>query len=500
MGFIQSFIFNRTVLGLMITACFVVTALDLYFDSSQAKVVKLSALTIAKNNIDIITQLQEMHKTQGAKGSGAEQAEAFNKRLKEIGSPMSIQIFSSISAKDQFQKEAIESLHKSPEPFSSMEINEEQSLLRYAVNNTAFADENVKSYLELDIPMDNLEDLATQEAIKTLWVLVVLAILSSVSLAIFVGFLRHSAAVLVETQKAALNEQKQLTYAYGRFFPHQFLDLLNKKSVLDIHLGDQTEKQMAVLFADIRNFTSIIEKKTPAESFQIINDYLRDVGPIIRKHHGFIDKYIGDAIMALFEKSDDALLATLEIMDLLKRIGFRGDASKQITEIGAGIHFGTLMVGTVGEIERMDGTVISDIANSASRLESLNKSYGTHVIISEQFLNSLTYKERFKIRLIDHIYAKGKSNGIKIYEVFDADSLDLVQKKEQIQKDYEKALECYRNRQFKEALDLFQACQKILPQDLVIAIFIKRCEKYIAEGTPENWEPIAKLFSKDDVT
>ncbi len=490
MGFIQSFIFNRTVLGLLIAACFVVTGLNLYFDSSQAKVIKLAALSTAKDNVDIIAQL---------KGS-VETPEAINKKLKEAKSDLSLQVFTSSTLKDQFQRDAFESLNKSPEPFYSMEVSEQQSLLRYAVINTVFVEGDAKSYLELVIPMGDLEALATQESIKTLWVLVVLAILSSVSLAIFVGFLRHSSAVLVATQAQALNEQKQLTYAYGRFFPHQFLDLLNKKSVLDIKLGDQTEKQMAVLFADIRNFTSIIEKKTPAESFQIINDYLRDVGPIIRKHNGFIDKYIGDAIMALFEKPDDALLATLAVMELLKRAAASTGGEKQITEIGAGINFGTLMVGTVGEAERMDGTVISDIANSASRLESLNKSYGTHVIVSEQFISGLAYKERFKIRFLDHIYAKGKSNGIKIYEVFDSDPLELVQKKEQIKNDFEKAMECYRNRQFQEAIALLQACQKILPQDQVTSIFIKRCEKYLAEGTPENWDPISKLFSKDDVT
>lgn len=496
MGFIQAFIFNRTVLGLLIAACFVVTALDLYFDSSQAKVIQLAALSTAKDNIDIIAQLNELNKAEGGKGFGSDSADTFNKKLKDVGSSLSIDLFSPNSLNDQFQREAFESLSKSPEPFFRLEIKNDESVLRYAVVNTVFASDNAKSFLELIIPMGELENLASREAITTLWVLVILAILTSVSLAVFVGFLRHSSSLLLATQEKALNEQKQLTYAYGRFFPHQFLELLQKKSVLDIKLGDQTEKQMAVLFADIRNFTSIIERKTPAESFQIINDYLRDVGPIIRKHHGFIDKYIGDAIMALFEKPDDALLATLEIMDLLKRAG---TAEKAIKEIGAGIHFGTLMVGTVGEVERMDGTVISDIANSASRLESLNKSYATHVIISEQFMNSLIFKDRFKIRFIDYIYAKGKENGIKIYEVYDTDPIELVQKKDQIQKDFEKAIECYRNRQFQEAVDLLRGCQQVLPQDAVLAIFIKRCEKYLAGGVPENWDPIAKLSSKDDV-
>jgi class 3 adenylate cyclase len=257
---------------------------------------------------------------------------------------------------------------------------------------------------------------------------------------------------------------------------------------------------MAILFADIRNFTTLIEKKTPAESFQMLNEYLGEVGPIIRKYNGFIDKYIGDAIMALFEKPDDALMATIDILQLLKKNEAKAEHTSQvISEIGAGIHFGNLMVGTVGEKERMDGTVISDIANTASRLENLNKSYNTHILITEEFLNGLASIQKYRIRFLDHIFAKGKSNSIKIFEVFDADPTEVIEKKERMKPVFEQAIESYRNRRFQEAINSFRECQKILPQDSVLSILIKRCEKYLAEGVPENWEPISKLLTKDDV-
>ena len=491
MSLIYSFIFNRTVLALLIAACFVVTGLDVYFDNSQAKVVDLAGMTIAKSSLDIIRQTGNATTPEGA--------DALSEKLKEGGSSIRIRVFNAESAKDSFQKNAAESLDKDPKRFYQIDdTNEDQPILRYAV--IASPEGSEKTYLEVAIHMGELENLESQQSVTTLWVLIIFAVVAALSMAFFVGFLRHSATVLVETQKKALEEQKQLTYAYGRFFPHQFLDLLNKKSILDIHLGDQTEKRMAVLFADIRNFTSLIEKKTPAESFKLINDYLRDVGPIIRKHNGFIDKYIGDAIMALFEKPDDAILATVEIIELLKKTA-AADASEgsAISEIGSGIHFGDLMVGTVGELERMDGTVISDIVNTASRLENLNRSYGTHIIISEDLLNQLTIKDKLKIRFLDHIYAKGKSNGTKIYEVFNIDPPELIQKKEALRNEFEKAMGSYRKGEFKEALLSLSACQKILPGDPVLTIFIKRCEKYLSQGTPENWIPIAKLSAKDEV-
>lgn len=491
MSLIRSFIFNRGVLGLLIAACFAVTLLNLYFDNSQIKIVNFSALTIAQNNADIINQ--------GGAIRNVESANSFNDKLREIGSPLSVHIFNANTAKDSFQKNAVESLSKNPQPFYSIDFVEKQSILRYAIINAAISGDT-KSYLEIDVPMGDLENLADRESIITLWVLVILALLSTVFLAIFVGYLRHSAAVLSNVQEKALNEQKKLTYAYGRFFPPQFLTLLGKKSILDIKLGDQVEKKMAVLFADIRNFTTLIETTSPAESFRLINNYLAEVGPIVRKYNGFIDKYIGDAIMALFEKPDEALLATIEIMELLeKTVAKAPNRSKVISEIVAGIHFGHLMVGTVGEVERMDGTVISDAVNSASRLEALNRSYGTHILISEEFLNSLTAKERFKIRPIDHIYAKGKSNGMKIYEVFNLDPPELIQKKDQIKNDFEKAMQSYEKADFAEAIKLLKDCQKILPQDPVLKIFIARSERYLAEGIPDKWTPIARLLSKDEV-
>lgn len=488
MDILKSFIFNRTVLGLLVAACFGVTALDIYFDISQSKITHSAALFAAKSTAELFLAATDINTP--------ESSEVLNEKIKRVGGQFEVKIFTPDSDQTPFQKQAIIDLSKNPNPYYEIEVREDQSILRYAViyNPTS------KTFLELIVPMGALEALENQESIKTLLVLIILATLSSVSLAIFVGYLRHSTEVLVQTQEKALEEQKLLTYAYERFFPHQFLDLLKKKSVIDIKLGDQTEKQMAVLFADIRNFTTLIEKKTPAESFQMINDYLREVGPIIRKHSGFIDKYIGDAIMALFEKPDDALKATIDIMQLLKKNAAGAEhMAPVISEIGTGIHFGDLMVGTVGEAERMDGTVISDIANTASRLENLNRSYDTHILVSEEFLNGLVSKEKYKIRFLDHIFVKGKSKGIKIFEVFDADSAELIQKKEEMKPVFEKAMESYRNRQFQEAIGLLKECQKFLPQDPVLSIFIKRCEKYLAEGVPENWEPISKLSAKDDV-
>ena len=183
----------------------------------------------------------------------------------------------------------------------------------------------------------------------------------------------------------ALNQEK---VAISRFVPSNFLNYLNKKSIVEIELGDQTNHSMAILFADIRNFTVLSEDMSPQENFNFLNSYLKRVGPVIRKHHGFIDKYIGDGIMALFPESpQDALYAAMEIQEVVTRYNLdRQTRGYQPVTVGIGIHHGDLMLGTIGEAQRMEGTVISDSVNTAARLESLTKTFDSTIIISDTVL------------------------------------------------------------------------------------------------------------------
>lgn len=448
---VKSFVFNKTVLALVVGGCVFATIVDLFLDSSRDRIVKSSALEIAKSNILILNQL------------GISSIPSFQNhiRLEPIEGDGS----------NEFQKNALAALQKDPsKPY--YEIDE--GFLHYAATISG-------KLIQFDLNLEHLTKIQDRESAKTLWILLFLAIATSGSLAIFFGYLRHS-----------LDLQKLLTRAYERFFPHQFLRLLNKESVLDIQLGDNAEKQMAVLFSDIRNFTSITERKTPAESFSFINEYLGQAAPIVRKNKGFIDKYIGDALMALFEQPEDAIRASIELNQMLAK------TSNNVKEIGVGLHYGSMMVGTVGEAERMDGTVISDTVNTASRLEPLNKAYGTHILVTSQMLDKIT-QPSFKIRFIDHIYAVGKEEGLQIFEIFDTDPPELIQKKEQLIPIFENAINSYRNKNFSDALQLFNQCLAIYPEDKVTALYIRRTEKYLAEPPDASWTPITRLSTKDDV-
>ena len=186
-------------------------------------------------------------------------------------------------------------------------------------------------------------------------------------------------------------------------------------------LGDNKREKMSILFSDIRSFTTLSEGMTPDENFAFINAYLERMGPVIRDHNGFIDKYIGDAIMALFANADDAVRAGARHARA-RSSGFNADrrSGRPRTPIafGVGINTGPLMLGTIGEQHRMDGTVISDAVNLAARVESLTKTYRIGLLISQHTYDGLADPKAYDIRPIDVVVVKGKSKPVTLFEVF----------------------------------------------------------------------------------
>ena len=164
---------------------------------------------------------------------------------------------------------------------------------------------------------------------------------------------------------------RQTENAYGRFVPHQLLQLLNAQSILDLKLGEQTERSMTILFSDIRDFTRLSESMSPQQTFSFINSYLGEMEPVISAHGGIVDKYIGDAIMALFPTSaDQGLLSAIAMLTQLDAYNKgRERANYPPVRIGIGLNTGIVMLGTIGGTQRMEGTVLSDAVNLASRLE-----------------------------------------------------------------------------------------------------------------------------------
>ncbi|MFC1526459.1 adenylate/guanylate cyclase domain-containing protein [Candidatus Latescibacterota bacterium] len=304
-----------------------------------------------------------------------------------------------------------------------------------------------------------------------------------------------TAFATVERQARELGEMYEAT---NRFVPHQFLGFLGRDSIVDVRAGDHVNATMSVLFADIRSFTEISEAMSPDDNFRFLNSYLEHMEPAIRKNAGFIDKYVGDAIMALFDHGpDDAVAAAIGMRHSLEEYNTgRHRAGYPELAIGIGVNSGHLMLGTVGDDERMESTVISHVVNVASRIERMTKRYGVALLISDNTWEGLTDPERYCIRRIDRVAAKGQAEPMTVYEVFDADDPELREAKKATASQFEEGIALFYEQRFEEAEERFSQCLAGNGRDGAARKHLERCQHYQRVGWDDSWDGFTRLEEK----
>ncbi|MBF0238646.1 MAG: response regulator [SAR324 cluster bacterium] len=287
--------------------------------------------------------------------------------------------------------------------------------------------------------------------------------------------------------KAHLN-LSQTNRAYERFVPREFLDILGRETIIDVNLGDCVEQTASILFSDIRSFTSMSETMSPSENFRFLNSYLIQMEPVIEKNRGFIDKYIGDAIMALFtHQADDAVAAGIEMLAQLADYNqFRQKTGYIPIQIGIGVNTGRTMLGTIGGKSRMEGTVISDAVNLASRVEGLTKLYKTPFLISEYTLATMVHADKYQFRWIDEVRVKGKNNPVKLYEVLTGQPEKVIEQKIAAAVIIEQGLNFFYQQQMRDATELFEQGATQFPEDPLFQVYLKRCKKNNAFSNQED--------------
>ena len=216
------------------------------------------------------------------------------------------------------------------------------------------------------------------------------------------------------------DEKDKTEKFYYKFVPEKFRELLGKENFTDLNLGDAKSCELTVLFCDIRGFSINSEMMTAKENFAFANVIYGKMGPIVRKNNGFVDKYIGDAVMGLFEKPDDAVRCGIE---LYKSIVLDPSTAAELKvsdiNIGIGVHTGMAMVGIVGEEERLSGTVISETVNMSSRLESLTKQYKTAMLVSKDTIDRMADPDSLDLRYLGIVQVAGVNEVTALYEVLD---------------------------------------------------------------------------------
>ncbi len=290
----------------------------------------------------------------------------------------------------------------------------------------------------------------------------------------------------------ALNE------SYERFVPREFLSLLQKEHIGETRLGDQVQRDMTVMFSDIRSFTNLSETMTPQENFNFINAYLGRVGPVIRQHRGIVDKFVGDGIMALFPRQpSDALNAAIDTIKAVRLYNqHRHNTGYNPIAVSIGMHTGSLMLGIIGESQRMQGTVISDAVNIAARLERLTRLYGASIVISADMFQRVNQRERYQHRFVDKVQVNGKRAPVSVYEIFDADEEPQRAAKVETRGLFQEGLERYYAKAFSEASVKFHKVLERNPSDRAARMYLERAGRFMVQGVPSNWDGVERLSEK----
>jgi adenylate cyclase len=293
-------------------------------------------------------------------------------------------------------------------------------------------------------------------------------------------------------------EKKKVRSAFQYYLTASVVnEILKDPSKLKLG-GDK--KNLSVMFSDIRGFTSISEKLSPEELVHLLNEYLTAMTDVVFKYDGLLDKYIGDAIMAVFgaplDQPDHALRACrtgIEMMSELRRLREKWAAEgRPDINIGVGINTGDMVVGNMGSQMRFDYTVIGDSVNLASRLEGTNKEYGTNIIISE-FTHEIIKDELF-CRELDAVRVKGKKLPVRIFELL-GDRKDAAQWQEFVDR-FEAGLAKYHAGLWDEAIVAFRGVLEVRPADFPAKLYIDRC-KALKESPPEEeWDGIFTMTKK----
>ncbi|MBW2454718.1 MAG: hypothetical protein JRI68_09410 [Deltaproteobacteria bacterium] len=303
------------------------------------------------------------------------------------------------------------------------------------------------------------------------------------------GLLALTMAFVVARRYARSLTDLQASFAASRrFVPQRFLTLLGRVELTEVRRADAIEREMAVLFADIRGFTTRSEAAGAASTFALVNRYLEAIEPAIHEHDGFINKFLGDGILALFPDPKSAVAGARALQQAVATLNQAlAEEDEEPLRVGIGLHFGTVMLGTVGGRQQLDTTVIADVVNTASRVESLTKRYGVDILATQAVLDELAAEDR--TRELDRVVVAGRKAPVTLHQIYGSDEPSLADRDEA----YAKALASYRRGELTAALESFKALAESDPPSAHLAAQTRRL---IAGGPPDDWNGTTRLAEK----
>ncbi len=300
----------------------------------------------------------------------------------------------------------------------------------------------------------------------------------------------HASLYEIRALVNAMASMKVGLQSFKKFVPSQLVRQLMETGLAASACGQRRE--VSIFFSDIADFTSIAETMRPSELSSQLTEYFNEMTGIIMAQHGTVDKYIGDSIMAFWgapleikNHARDACMAAIKIQERIVALEKRWAAEgKPVFRTRIGLNSGDVVVGNMGSDQRLNYTIIGDPVNLASRLESLNKYYGSSIIISQFTFERCA--DDFEVRTLDHVRVKGKSKAVSIYELL-AEKGDISTLDKEYNQYYEEAIGLYLKREWDRATEIFEQLLAKKPDDGPCRMFLERCQEYIQNPPPENW-------------
>lgn len=295
-------------------------------------------------------------------------------------------------------------------------------------------------------------------------------------------------------------EKRKIRQTFGLYVQDSVVEKMLEHPEM-LRLGGE-KKTLSVLFSDIRGFTTLSEGMTPEDLVSLLNEYLSAMTQIVLENHGTLDKYIGDAIMAIFgaplDDPDHAIHACHTALRMNERLlQLRShwiEAGKPALSIGIGINTGPMVVGNMGSARRFDYTVLGDNVNLASRLEGLTKMYGTSIIVSDTTWQAV--QDHFWGRALDRVRVKGKHLPVGIYEVLAEKTPETADRYSETVRLFEEGFHLYATKRWKEAVERFKAVLQRKPDDPPSRLYVERCRTLMERPPDESWDAITTLDHK----
>ena len=295
-------------------------------------------------------------------------------------------------------------------------------------------------------------------------------------------------------------KEQRIRQIFQKYVPK---DLIDKFFAAPESMLIGENRELAVLFSDIRSFTTISENMAPDDLVNSLNRYFSGQVDIIMNRQGIVDKYIGDAIMAFWgapvKHSDDALQAVLSGLEMIDAVRVfnehQGKIGKPKFNIGIGINYGTVTVGNIGSERKMDYTVIGDMVNLASRMEGLTKTYHAEILISETMYEAITKINEaagLSFRFLDTVAVKGKTKGVKIYTT----RKNIQAEESKAWALHNRGMDLYQRRDFAGAAECFKEVLTIIEGDFSAADLLERCKAYMASPPPPDWSGVEVMHTK----